>query len=180
MPKEECVINAKLSEQKDLEEIKNKLEEIFEYLNIKKVQICVEVNSFEENMKAYIVIFPIEEKKEQKYKTNLIPIVSYEVRYIRHKNIYTDSEWGLDYDYVLEDKTTRIKRHFVLRTSNNLELVKCLSLYSFDAAGFKRLSSYDNFNSALVNSPIENYIEDEEMYPHLFKVDYVTKYIKGD
>lgn len=148
---------------------------LLECLNIKKVEMCVEANSFQDKMKAYLVIFPIEEKKEQKYRTNLLPIISYEVRYIRHKDIYTDTEWGLDYDHVLADETTRIKRHFVFRTEDNLELIKCLSLYSFDVTGFKRLLPYENFDSALVDSPIETYIENEKTLPHLFKVDYVTK-----
>lgn len=150
-------------------------EELLECLNIKKVKMCVEVISFEDKMKAYLVIFPIEEKKEQTYKTNLLPIISYEVRYIRHKSIYTDSEWGYDYDHVLADETTRIKRHFVLRTENNLELVKCLSLYTFDVKGFKSVFPDDNFDSALVNNPIETYLINQKIFPHLFKVDYVTK-----
>jgi hypothetical protein len=148
---------------------------LLECLNIKKVKMCVEVNSFQYKMKAYLIIFPIEEKKQQKYQTNLLPITSYEVRYIRHKDIYTDTEWGSDYDQVLADETTRTKRHIVLRTENNLELVNCLSLYSFDVTDFKHLLPYENFDSALVDSPIENYIENEKTFPHLFKVDYVTK-----
>lgn len=149
----------------------NLLDELLECLNIKKVKMCTEVNSFHDQMKAYLVIIPIEDKKEQKYKTNLLSITSYEIRYIKHKSIYTDSEWGLDYDHVLADETTRIKRHFVLRTEDNSELVKCLSLYSFDTASFKRLSSCEDFDSALIDSPIEIYIENEKTFPHLFKVD---------
>lgn len=149
-------------------------EGLLECLHVKRIKMCVEVNSFQEKMKAYIVIIPIEEKKNEQYKTNLHPIISYEVRYIRHKDIYTESEWGYDYDHVLTDETTRIKRHFVLRTENNLELAKCLSLYSIDVTGFKILRSYETIDSALVDSPIENYLKDEMTLPHLFKVDYVT------
>jgi|GEM_PF-6921668 hypothetical protein len=38
-------------------------DELLECLHIKKIKMCVEVNSFQDEMKAYLVIFPIEEKK---------------------------------------------------------------------------------------------------------------------
>lgn len=150
-------------------------DDILECLHIKKVGLAVEVNSFQDKIKAYIVISPIEEKREQRYKTNLLPIVSYEVRYIRHKDIYTESDWGWDYDYVLDDDCTRIKRYFIPRTENNEELEKCLELFTFDITRLRRLLPYGSFDSALVNNPIDVYIDNELTYPHLFQVDYRTK-----
>jgi hypothetical protein len=40
-------------------------------------------------------------------------IVGYEIRWLTHKAKYTNVDWGGDYDIVLADKTTRIKRQFV-------------------------------------------------------------------
>lgn len=40
----------------------NLFDELLEGLNIKKANMCVEVNSFDDQMKAYFVIIPIEDK----------------------------------------------------------------------------------------------------------------------
>ncbi|GLC81124.1 hypothetical protein [Lacrimispora brassicae] len=150
-------------------------EYLLECLQIKKIEMGTEVKSFQDDMKAYLIIYPIEEKKVQKYKTNLLPIVTYEIRYIRHKDTYTDEDWGDDYDYVLADTTTRIKRSFVQRTENDMELVKHLSDFTLDFNQFKRLLPFGSFNSALVNNPINCYLEDTQMFPHLWIEDYTTK-----
>ncbi|MCP1224812.1 hypothetical protein [Sebaldella sp. S0638] len=141
-------------------------ESLLEYLHRKKVKVGFQVNNTEDGMKAYVLIFPVEKEEEQKYKNNLLPVVSYEIRYIKHKEIYTDSEWGLDYDHVLEDKSTRIKRVFVDRNEENSELFSVLSEFDIDFLDFKRLRFFD---SALVDSTIECYIEDENMFSHLWE-----------
>ena len=141
-------------------------ESLLEYLHRKKVKVGFEVNNTEDRMKAYILVFPVEKEEEQKYRNNLLPVISYEIRYIKHKEIYTDSEWGLDYDYVLGDKSTRIKRVFVDRNEGNSELFRVLSKFDIDFFDFKRPGFFD---SALIDSPIECYIEDENMFSHLWE-----------
>jgi len=37
-------------------------------------------------------------------------ISSFEIRYLKHHARYTDEEWGGDYDYMLDDQTTRVRR----------------------------------------------------------------------
>lgn len=139
---------------------------LIEYLHRKKVDVVFEINENDEGMKTYIIIFPVKEVKEQKYKNNLLPVVSYEIRYIKHKKIYTDTDWGLDYDYVLADKSTRIKRFFIDRDENNTGLDFVLSMFDIDSDDFKRPEMID---SALVNSPIDSYINDSEIFPHLWE-----------
>ena len=58
---------------------------LLEYLHRKKVRVGFEIIGAELGMKAYVLIFPIEKKEEQIYRNNLLPIASYEVRYIKHK-----------------------------------------------------------------------------------------------
>lgn len=115
---------------------------LLEYLHRKKVRVGFEIIGAEPGMKAYVLIFPIEKKEEQIYRNNLLPIASYEVRYIKHKEEYTDTKWGLDYDYVLEDKDTRIKRFFIERNNENSNLLKVLSEFDIDFEDFKRLNFF--------------------------------------
>ena len=65
---------------------------LLEYLHRKKVRVGFEIIGAEPGMKAYVLIFPIEKKEEQIYRNNLLPIASYEVRYIKHKEEYTDTK----------------------------------------------------------------------------------------
>lgn len=139
---------------------------LLEYLHRKKVNVGFEINHAEDGMKAYVLVYPIEEQKEQKYKNNLLPVVSYEIRYIKHREIYTDSKWGLDYDYVLADNTTRIKRIYAGRVKDNTELSDALSNFDINAEDFKRLNFFD---SALTESPIECYINDKNIFLHLWE-----------
>jgi hypothetical protein len=44
-------------------------------------------------------------------------ISSFEIRYLEHHARYTDEEWGWDYDYVLDDQTTRVRRVYVKKAS---------------------------------------------------------------
>ena len=143
-------------------------ESLLEYLHRKKVKVGFEIMNTESGMKSYVVIFPIEKKEEQIYRNNLLPIVSYEVRYIKHKEVYTDTKWGFDYDYVLEDKSTRIKRFYIERNNENSNLLKVLSEFDIDFEDFKRLNFFD---SALIDSPIDSYIKDKSIFPHLWKED---------
>lgn len=114
-------------------------------------------------MKAYIVIFPL---KKQKYKKNLLPVVSDEIRYMKHNEIHIDTEWGLNYDYVPRDKSTRLKRIFINRNEENSELLGILSKFDINFYDFKHLNFFD---STLINSPIECYIEDKKIFPHLWE-----------
>ena len=139
---------------------------LLEYLHRKKVGVGFEIIGAELGMKAYVLIFPIEKKEEQIYRNNLLPIASYEVRYIKHKEEYTDTKWGLDYDYVLEDKDTRIKRFFIERNNENSNLLKVLSEFDIHFEDFKRLNFFD---SALTDSPIEYYLKDKSIFPQLWK-----------
>ena len=139
---------------------------LLEYLHRKKVNVGFEINNVKDGMRAYVLVYPIEEQKEQKYKNNLLPVVSYEIRYIKHREIYTDSKWGLDYDYVLADKTTRIKRIYAGRVKDNTELSDVLSNFDINAEDFKRLNFFD---SALTESPIECYINDKNTFLHLWE-----------
>ncbi len=141
-------------------------EKALEKLNRKKVALVFEVKSNQEGFISFVIAFPIEEVKEQKYKSNLLPIVSYEIRYIKHKVMYTCNEWGNDYDHVLNDVTTRIQRIFVKRTDNNSELDKALSCFDIDLNDFTSLL-LNNMDSALVNAPIDYYINHPELFPHL-------------
>lgn len=139
---------------------------LIESLNIKKIQMATEINISEQGTKAYVVIFPIERVEKQKCKTNLSPIVSYEVRLVKHKDIFIEEKYGYDYDYALEDKTTRIKRMFVDKTDGNHELEKILVSLNIDINDFHQVSYYD---SVLLNSPIESYIDNPDNLSHLWQ-----------
>lgn len=104
----------------------------------------------------------------------MLPIVSYEVRYIRHKDIYTDEDWGDDYDCILADPTTRIQKFYVQRTESDLELANLLCNFMPDFDQFQRLLPWGIFDSALINNSIDCYLEDRQVFPHLWIDDYLT------
>ena len=88
-------------------------------------------------------------------------INGFEIRYLEHQAKYTDEDWGLDYDYVLDDETTRINQIFVKRED---EIETALSQWLEDLS---ELKEPDDFNSSLVNSPIDSYLSRDER-PHLW------------
>lgn len=89
-------------------------------------------------------------------------INGYEVRHLEHHAKYTDEEWGMDYDYVLNDTTTRIKRIYVKRED---EIEIALTQWLKDLS---ELKEPDDFDSSLVNSPIDYYLNRPEERPHLW------------
>jgi hypothetical protein len=90
------------------------------------------------------------------------PGARYELRYLEHDARYTDTDWGFDYDYVLDDLTTRVKRVFV-STADAIELAIAPWL-----TDLTQLRPPGQFDSALVNSPIDVYLDRPEERPHLW------------
>jgi hypothetical protein len=62
-------------------------------------------------------------------------ITGYEIRYLAHDAKYTDAEWGNDYDYVLDDETTRVRRVFVTREG---DIEEALSPWLRDVSQLRR------------------------------------------
>lgn len=89
-------------------------------------------------------------------------IRGYEVRYLLHHAKYTNSEWGWDYDHVLADKTTRVQRMFVERED---EVEAAVTKWLPDVVG---LQAPGNFDSSLVNSPLNYYLDNSEGLSHLW------------
>ena len=90
-------------------------------------------------------------------------IHGYEVRYLLHHEKFTDTEWGWDYDYVLDDETTRAHRTFVEQID---DIEAALSAWSVAMAD---LQDPGPFDSSLVNSPIEYYLDRPTDRPHLWR-----------
>jgi hypothetical protein len=90
-------------------------------------------------------------------------IKGFEIRFLEHLSKYTDEDWGWDYDYVLDDITTRIKRVFI---SQENEIKSAIEIWLKDLS---KLQELKNFNSSLVNSPIESYLNRPDERPHLWK-----------
>ena len=88
-------------------------------------------------------------------------ITGYEIRYLEHHAKYTDEDWGMDYDYVLDDTTTRIKRIFVKRED---EIETVLAQWLKDLS---ELKEPDDFDSSLVNSSIDYYLNRPNERLHL-------------
>ena len=94
-------------------------------------------------------------------------IMGYEIRYVSHDKKYTDTEWGMDYDYVLEDETTRIQRQFVRRQE---QIAPALIDWT---AEIDNLRDTGEFDSSLLNSPIDAYLDRPDERPHLWLPDLV-------
>ncbi|WP_404786354.1 hypothetical protein [Altericista sp. CCNU0014] len=120
-------------------------------------------------------------------------IQGYEVRYLQHQAKYTDTAWGWDYDLVLEDPSTRVRRVFI-QTEEELEseLIEYLVLedpstrvrrvfiqteeeleselieWLGDLAMFAMIEVSEHFDSSLVGSPITSMLDNQE-YPHLWE-----------
>jgi hypothetical protein len=90
-------------------------------------------------------------------------ISGYEIRYVEHDAKYTNTDWGYDYDMVLDDESTRVQRRFV---SSEGEIEAALLPWITDHT---RLTSPEAFDSSLVNSPIDTYLDRREERPHLWR-----------
>lgn len=88
-------------------------------------------------------------------------IAGYEIRYIQHHAQYTDEVWGMDYDRVLADPTTRVRRIVV---DNQDMLARALAPWLTDLS---HLGHPDVCDSSLVTSPLDGYLNQGVMYPHL-------------
>jgi hypothetical protein len=90
-------------------------------------------------------------------------ISGFEIRYLEHQARYTDEEWGWDYDYVLDDQTTSVRRVYV---KSEGEIAAAIAPWLEDLS---QLQEPENYDSSLVNSPIEYYLNQPEERPHLWK-----------
>lgn len=142
-------------------------------------EIAAEIAAAEPNMRAFVLVIPqVPDKREYPdaylYRGENAPrfslrdpslITGYEIRWLKHDAKYTDDEWGWDYDYVLDDETTRVKRRFIAREE---DIEEALTPWMKDT-GF--LSNPGDFDSSLVNSPITVYLNKPEKRPHLWQED---------
>lgn len=90
-------------------------------------------------------------------------ITGYEIRYLQHDATYTDAEWGWEYDQVLADLTTRIKRIFVQKID---DIEGALAPWRTTQRSFQHPHTFD---SSLLSSPIDGYLEHADVYPHLWQ-----------
>jgi len=77
---------------------------------------------------------------------------TYELRMITHAARFTETAYGFDYDYAMQDAQTRVERRFVTGIPA-LDLL--LQEYAIDEA---MLCSIDAFDSCLLHGPIEAYL----------------------
>ena len=142
--------------------------------------IAAELPASDPNRRAYIMVIPqapsIHEHPEAWLHSDRIGsafaptpvlrdpalITGYEIRYLEHDAKYTDTEWGNDYDCVLDDETTRARRVFV---QNEDEIEAALSPWPSE---MEQLRAPQHFDSSLVNSPITGYLNRAEERPHLW------------
>ncbi|HEY8460152.1 MAG TPA: hypothetical protein VIM99_07210, partial [Blastocatellia bacterium] len=89
-------------------------------------------------------------------------ISGFEIRYLEHHAKYADAEWGWDYDYALDDQTTRAQRAYV---KSEDEIAAAIAPWLEDLS---QLQEPENFDSSLVNNPIERYLDLLEERPHLW------------
>jgi hypothetical protein len=153
--------------------------QILDYLS-RGWQVAAELPTKDVVQRAYIVVIPqvpnphknpeIWTKKSKDIRPGKAVLSSpeiiqgYEIRYLQHHFKYTDTDWGWDYDYVLEDKSTRVRRVFVI---NQEEIESRLAEFLPDSS---KLELAENFDSSLVCSPITAYLDDDPQdYPHLWE-----------
>lgn len=77
---------------------------------------------------------------------------TYELRLITHAARFTETAYGFDYDYAMQDAQTRVERRFVTGIP---ALNLLLQEYAIDEA---MLCSIDAFDSCLLHGPIEAYL----------------------
>ena len=77
----------------------------------------------------------------------------YELRLITHLERYTEEAFGFDYDYAMQDQTTRLQRLFVNNVSSAIS-----QLASWGCTE-EMLVPPTSLDSCLVNSPLDAYLE---------------------
>jgi hypothetical protein len=90
-------------------------------------------------------------------------IKGYELRILKHHRKYTDAEWGWDYDQVLADRSTRVKRLYVIHLA---EIETILAPWLTDLSLLRDPFGID---SSLVQSPIDGYLDKPQARPHLWQ-----------
>jgi hypothetical protein len=137
-------------------------------------EVAAEISSNEIEMRAYIVVIPQAPKPwdcpeawqcvqgSEPVLRDPSWITGYEIRYLQHHIKYTNTDWGWDYDLVLDDDTTRVNRIFVRRED---EIEDALSRWLTDMTTLNHPTSFD---SALVTSPLDSYLNRAEERPHLW------------
>ena len=80
----------------------------------------------------------------------------------KRRTEYTDTEWGWDYDMVLDDETTRVRRLFV---DWEAEIGIVLAEWLTDGSAFRPLSEFD---SSLVNTMLDAFFYHVRERPHLW------------
>jgi hypothetical protein len=141
-------------------------------------EVAAELFSKDLNFRTYILIIPqapqphynpemwkqSKDIRPGKLMLNTLDLVQgYEIRYLHHHSKYTDTDFGWDYDIVLEDLTSRVRREFV-QTEEDLE--KKLNQRLSDLS---QLELSEEFDSSLVGSPITAMLNRPQDYPHLWQ-----------
>jgi len=143
--------------------------------------VAAEIAATEPNMRVYLVVIPqvpdvYKDPEAYMYQGENVRrhilrdpsvITGYEIRLLKHDAKYADEAWSEDYDTILFDKTTRVKRLFVGREE---EIEKAITPWLPDASYLK---SPEDFDSSLVDSPIDayGYLNRPEELPHLWQED---------
>jgi hypothetical protein len=137
--------------------------------------VATEVAASQPDMRAYVMVIPqaplrrdhsdlwIQQGTGEPWLRDPDLITGYEIRYFCHHAKYTELDWGWDYDQVLADTTTRIKRVFV---STLEEIAPALDAWHTDVTALHHPHTLD---SSLVSSPIDAYLERPDERPHLWQ-----------
>lgn len=140
--------------------------ELLTFLHRKKIAVVFKEQNSTAGMVSYLTITPFEEENKTKFHTNLMPVIGYQIRFIMHKETYTDECWGFDYDQVLTDESTRVQSAYAKRSEDNKELEALMSRFDINPVDFCRLSQ-NSYDSALLDSTIDTYLTDPSTLPHL-------------
>lgn len=120
-----------------------------ELLHRNRVEVITELPCGDVDMAAFLIIAPIRERRPTDWETRLAPTASYELRYLRHQRKFTEADWGNDYDLVLKDAQTRLKRERIPRSPDDGLLAQALVRYGATPGSFIRVA-HSSFDSALV------------------------------
>lgn len=96
---------------------------------------------------------PISNSSMRRYAHVIPRSNGYELRLITHLEKYTEESFGFDYDYAMQDPTTRVRRIFVDTVS------AAISRLASWGCPEDRLVSPNMLDSCLINSPIDVYLE---------------------
>ena len=137
--------------------------------------MAAEVPALHADTCAYIVILPqtpsrhehpdrwLQSGTGEPWLRDSSDITGYEIRSLQHHAKYTDTDWGWEYDQVLGDPTTRVKRIFVLTLD---DITSAIAPWVTSSTTFQHPHTFD---SSLVSNPIEGYLERLDVYPHLWQ-----------